>query len=209
MNNQNPNPSVKKGPNHQVLNLALAGILIALGTILSFLKLFDLPYGGSVTICGMLPVMVFAYRAGPKWGLGAGLVFSVLQLLFGLDALKGVSGATVVGSIFLDYLLAFTVLWLAGFFRGKLKSHATDFTLGCLVAGLLRYLCSFLSGWILWSEYADANFSPILAGMSGQQLAFFYSLVYNGGYMIPEILITCIAGFLVMQFAGQQILKGT
>ena len=167
MNNQNPNPSVKKGPNHQVLNLALAGILIALGTILSFLKLFDLPYGGSVTICGMLPVMVFAYRAGPKWGLGAGLV------------------------------------------RGKLKSHPTAFTLGCLVAGLLRYLCSFLSGWILWSEYADANFSPILAGMSGQQLAFFYSLVYNGGYMIPEILITCIAGFLVMQFAGQQILKGT
>ncbi|WP_322199962.1 energy-coupled thiamine transporter ThiT [Acutalibacter intestini] len=209
MNNQNPNPSVKKGPNHQVLNLALAGILIALGTILSFLKLFDLPYGGSVTICGMLPVMVFAYRAGPKWGLGAGLVFSVLQLLFGLDALKGVSGATVVGSIFLDYLLAFTVLGLAGIFRGKLKSHPTAFTLGCLVAGLLRYLCSFLSGWILWSEYADANFSPILAGMSGQQLAFFYSLVYNGGYMIPEILITCIAGFLVMQFAGQQILKGT
>ncbi|MCI8385779.1 MAG: energy-coupled thiamine transporter ThiT [Acutalibacter sp.] len=207
MNNQiqRPKPAVRAN----VQNLALAGLLIALGTILSFLKLFDLPYGGSVTICGMLPVMVFAYRAGPKWGLGAGLAFSVLQLLFGLDALKGVSGATVAGSIFLDYLLAFTVLGLAGLFRGRLKSHPAAFTLGCLVAGLLRYLCSFLSGWILWSEYADAAFSPLLAGMSGQQLACFYSLVYNGGYMIPEILITCLAGFLVMKFAGKQILKGT
>lgn len=67
MNNQiqRPKPAVRAN----VQNLALAGLLIALGTILSFLKLFDLPYGGSVTICGMLPVMVFAYRAGPKLSL--------------------------------------------------------------------------------------------------------------------------------------------
>lgn len=190
-----------------VENLVLAGVLIALGTALSFVKVFDLPYGGSITLCSMLPVMVFAYRSGTKWGLGAGFTFSVLQLLFGLDALKGVSGATVVGSVLLDYLLAFTVLGLAGIFRGKIKNDPAAFTLGCFAAGMLRYVCSFLSGWILWGEYADVNFSPMLAGMSGQQLACCYSLVYNGSYMIPEIIVTCIAGFLVMQFLGKIILK--
>ncbi len=193
----------------RVQNLVLAGVLIALGTALSFIKVFDLPYGGSITLCSMLPVMLFAYRAGLKWGLGAGFTFSVLQLLFGMDGLKGISGATVAGSILLDYLLAFTVLGLAGLFRGRVRHRAASFTLGCLAAGLLRYLCSFLSGWILWSEYADANFSPLLAGMSGQKLACLYSLVYNGSYMLPEILLTCLAAFLVMQFAGSFLLKGT
>lgn len=209
MNNpSNPSPiPVRPQFSSRVYNLVLAGVLIALGTVLSFVKFLNLPWGGSITLCSMLPVMLFAYRAGIKWGLGAGFTFSVLQLLFGLDALKGVSGTTVAGSIVLDYLLAFTVLGLAGIFRGKIKNDPAAFTLGCLVSGLLRYLCSFLSGWILWGEYADANFSPMLAGMSGQTLACFYSLVYNGSYMIPEILVTCLAAFLVMQFAGKYILK--
>lgn len=191
----------------RTLNLVTGGVLVALGTVLSFIKVFDLPYGGSITLCSMLPVMLFSYRAGTKWGLGAGFVFSVLELLFGLDALKGISGTTVAGSIFLDYLLAFTVLGLAGIFRNKIKNGPLAFTLGCLVAGLLRYASSFLSGWILWGEYADVNFSPMLAGMSGNTLACFYSLFYNGSYMIPEILITCVAAFLLMQFAGKQILS--
>lgn len=208
MNQQNPSTRIPRSKSEQrVINLVLAGVMIALGTVLSFIKVFDLPYGGSITLCCMLPVMLFAYYAGIKWGLGAGFTFGVLQLLFGLDDLKGVSGATVVGSVFLDYLLAFAVLGVAGIFRNKIKNNPAAFTLGCFVAGLLRYASSFLSGWILWGEYADVNFSPILAGMSGQQLACFYSLAYNGSYMIPEIIVTCIVGFLVMQLLGRFILK--
>lgn len=194
--------------NTRTKKLVLGGIMVALGTVLSFLKLYHLPQGGSITVVSMLPVMLFAYIAGTKWGLGAGFVLGVLQLLFGLEDLKGVSGATVAGSVFLDYLLAFTVLGLAGIFRNKLKNRPLGFTLGCLIAGLLRYLSSFLSGWILWGEYADVAFSPeLLGGMSGNTLACFYSLLYNGSYMIPEIIITCIAAFLVMQFAGNQLFK--
>lgn len=206
-NNTLNTPNSPRSRRRNVEDLVLAGVMVALGTALSFVKVFDLPYGGSITLCSMLPVMLFAYRSGTKWGLGAGFTFSVLELLFGLDALKGVSGATVVGSIFLDYLLAFTVLGLAGIFRGKIKNDPAAFTLGCFVAGMLRYVCSFLSGWILWGEYADVNFSPMLAGMSGQQLACCYSLVYNGSYMIPEIIVTCVVGFLVMQLLGRFILK--
>lgn len=201
----------------QIFNLVLAGVLIALGTALSFVKVFDLPYGGSITLCSMLPVMLFAYRAGIKWGLGAGFVFSVLQLLFGLDALKGISGVTVAGSILLDYLLAFTMLGLAGLLRGKLKSHPIAFTLGCLTAGLLRYVCSVLSGWLLWAQFMEVNymqelvaqFFPSLKAWTGSQLAIIYSACYNGTYMFPEILITCFAAFLIMQFAGKYILQGT
>lgn len=193
--------------NQKTKNLVLGGVLVALGTVLSFIKVFDLPQGGSITLCSMLPVMLFAYLCGAKWGLASGFTYSVLQLLLGLNALKGISGGALVGSILLDYLLAFTVLGLAGIFRNKVKQDGLSFTLGCLVAGLLRYLCSFLSGWILWGAYADENFSPMLAGMSGQTLACCYSLVYNGSYMVPEIIITCIVAFVIMQTAGKQLKK--
>ena len=121
----------------------------------------------------------------------------------------------LVGSIFLDYLIAFTVLGLAGMFRGKIKNDALAFTLGSLVAMLLRYLCSFLSGWLLWVDVVeDAGYMqevigayiPALSGLTGNTLAIVYSLVYNGVYMIPEIILTCVVGFLLVQFAGNQIL---
>lgn len=193
--------------NKQTKALVLGGVMVALSTVLSLIKIFHLPQGGSITLCSMLPIMLFAYYAGTKWGLAAGLVRGVLDLLTGLDSIKGISGGALVGSILLDYLLAFTVLGLAGIFRKKIKNEGVSAVLGFLVAGLLRYLCSFLSGWILWGAYADANFSPMLSGMSGNTLACFYSLLYNGSYMVPEIVITCIVGFLVIKFAGRQLQK--
>lgn len=189
----------------RTFNLVLAGVMIAMGTALGFVKPFELPYGGAITLCSMLPVMFFSYRCGLKWGLSAGLVFSVLQLLFGLDALKGISAMMVVGSIFLDYILAFTVLGLAGMFRGKIKNDAVAFTLGSFVSMMLRYFCSFLSGWVLWASFNEtadmqgfiATFFPALGNLSGTALAVVYSLVYNGSYMIPEIILTCVVGFLL------------
>lgn len=199
----------------RTFNLVLAGIMIAMATVLSFIKPFgQLPYGGSITICSMLPILFFSYRCGLKWGLGAGLVFSVLQLLFGLSDLRGLSVGTLLGSIFLDYIFAFTVLGLGGMFRGKIKNDAAAFTLGSFISMMLRYFCSFLSGWVLWAAMNEATamqefigqFIPALANVSGTTLAVLYSLIYNGVYMIPEILITCVVGFLLVQFAGKQIL---
>ena len=196
-------------------NLVLGGIMIAMATVLSFIAPFKLPYGGSITLCSMLPVMFFSYRCGLKWGLGAGLVYSVIRLLFGLGDLRGLTPGTLIGSIFLDYIFAFTVLGLGGMFRGKLKNDAAAFTLGSFVSMMLRYVCSFLSGWVLWAgmnETADmqgfiAQFIPALANVTGTTLAVVYSLVYNGAYMIPEIVLTCVVGFLLVQFAGKQILE--
>lgn len=193
--------------NKQTKTLVLGGVMVALSTVLSFVKVFHLPQGGSITLCSMLPIMLFAYFCGTKWGLAAGLVRGVLDLLTGLDSLKGIGGWSLIGSILLDYILAFTMLGLAGIFRKKIKNEGLSVVLGCLVAGLLRYLCSFLSGWILWGAYADANFSPMLAGMSGNTLACFYSLLYNGSYMLPEIIITCVVAFVILKLAGRDLKK--
>lgn len=198
----------------RTINLVLGGVMIAMSTVLGFLKLWEAPYGGAITVCSMLPILFYSYRCGLKWGLGAGLVNSVLQLLLGMSALRGLTAGTLIGSIFLDYILAFTVLGLGGMFRGKLKNDAAAFALGSLIAMLLRYFCSFLSGWILWAALCDATYMqeviaayiPGLANVSGTTLAIVYSLVYNGVYMIPEIILTCVVGFLLVQFAGKQIL---
>ena len=131
-----------------------------------------------------------------------------------MSALKGLTVGTLVGSILLDYILAFTVLGLGGMFRGHIKNDAVAFTLGSFVTMMLRYFCSFLSGWLLWSALNEATYMqeviatyiPGLANVSGTTLAVVYSLVYNGVYMIPEIILTCVVGFLLVQFAGKQVL---
>ena len=99
-------------------------------------------------------------------------------------------------------------------FRGHIKNDAVAFTLGSFVTMMLRYFCSFLSGWLLWSALNEATYMqeviatyiPGLANVSGTTLAVVYSLVYNGVYMIPEIILTCVVGFLLVQFAGKQVL---
>ena len=199
-----------------IFNLVLGGIMIAMATVLGFLKLWEAPYGGSITVCSMLPILFYSYRCGLKWGLGAAFVNSALQLLLGASALRGLSVGTLLGSIFLDYILAFTVLGLGGMFRGRIKNDAVAFTLGSFVAMMLRYFCSFLSGWILWADVVNdapymqeviGTYIPALANVTGTTLAIIYSLVYNGVYMIPEIVLTCVVGFLLVQFAGNQVLK--
>ena len=97
-----------------IFNLVLGGIMVAMATVLGFLKLWEAPYGGSITVCSMLPILFYSYRCGLKWGLGAAFVNSALQLLLGASALRGLSVGTLLGSIFLDYILAFAVLGLGG-----------------------------------------------------------------------------------------------
>ena len=65
----------------RTFNLVLGGIMVAMATVLGFIKVYEAPYGGAITVCSMLPILFYSYRCGLKWGLGAGLVHSVLQLL--------------------------------------------------------------------------------------------------------------------------------
>ena len=118
---------------NRTLPLVECAIMIALATVLSMVKLAELPYGGSITIASMLPIAIIAYRRGMGWGLGSAFVYAVIQQLLGLNSLSYVTTwQSVVAVILLDYIVAFTVVGFAGIFRNAIKSQAAALTLGCV-----------------------------------------------------------------------------
>lgn len=201
--------------NKKTFKLVYGGVMIALATVLSMIKIYELPFGGSITLCSMLPIMFYAYKFGLKWGLFAGFIYGVLQLLLGTGAMKGLDFVTILGSLFFDYLLAFTLLGTAGLFRGKIKANAMAFSAGTVIAAFLRFICHWISGILFFGTYAEWYFGQesmpiggwILSRFSGFGLSVIYSAIYNAFYMLPEIVLTALAGFLLVQFAGKQLLK--
>ncbi len=187
--------------------LVEGALLIAISAVLSIWPKFKfLPYGGSITVCSMLPIILFSYRRGIKWGLLGGLAFALIQTITGFTS-SGTGFVPFVFELLFDYLVAFTVLGLGGMFRGKLGSSKKEFVTGTVVAIMLRYLSHFISGYVVWGEYAEWFFGEvgswgqnILNTMSGNALSAFYSLVYNGTYMIPELIITTIVAAIIFPY---------
>ena len=204
--------------NEKTKRLTISGVLIALGTILSMIKVFDLPYGGSITLAGMVPVIILGYKYGVKWGLFSGLIYSILQAVLGATTSQAFAGMydpehaaksviNIILMAFLDYILAFTVLGLSGMFKGKIKNDTAAIAIGGGVAVLFRLCAHFLSGWILWGSYAEWFFTDvmnnsfgqsILSNYSGQGLAAIYSIVYNSCYMLPELAVTVFVTVALM-----------
>ena len=161
--------------------LCEGAIMVALAQILSYIKIMELPNGGSLTPA-MFPILLFAVRWGLKDGLLAGFVFGLLQLIF--------DGAYAWGwqSMLLDYLVAFPPLGLAGLFKGKKWGIFAGTVLGCLG----RFIVHFISGITIYRIYAPTE---ILGTVFDEPTL--YSLVYNGSYMLPNtILALAIAGLL-------------
>ncbi|MBQ4599323.1 MAG: energy-coupled thiamine transporter ThiT [Clostridia bacterium] len=168
--------------NTKVRALVESAIMIAIATVLSMIKIIDLPYGGSVTIASMFPIVIISYRHGLKWGCAAGLVYGVVQQLLGLSTLSYfTSWQSIIAIILLDYVVAFAVAGLGGAFRNCVKSQSTSLALGSLLVCILRYACHVLSGATVW------------AGVSiPTKAALAYSFVYNATYMLPEVIIMVI-----------------
>ena len=165
--------------------LVECAILIAIASVLSIIKLIELPYGGSVTVASMLPIIIIAYKYGTGWGLSSGLIFAVIQQLMGLKNLSyGTSWQAVVAIILLDYIIAFTVAGLGGVFRKKIKNQNTALVAGIILVSVLRYICHVISGATVW------------AGLSiPTNAALIYSLGYNATYMLPEMIVLIIIGY--------------
>lgn len=150
--------------------LAFCAMSIALGTVLSKLKLFEFPTGGSLTLFSMLPVCLPGYFFGLGAGLLTGVAYGVLQLL--LDPYVLFPAQLVV-----DYLLAFGALGLSGLF-----SNAKNGLLrGYLAAVCGRYVFAVLSGWLFFGAYAWEGWAPLP-----------YSLAYNAIYIFTEAALTVI-----------------
>lgn len=173
----------------RIIRLTLSALMIALSTILSMLKLFQVPQGGSVTILSMVPLVIIALMYGPRWGTFTCFAHGLLQLLLGLSNLRGLDLVTLLGSVFLDYIFAFAVIGLAGI-TWKMKNRAAAAGIGAAIGVFLRFVCHFLSGWLLWSEVV-ADWSSIV-----------YSITYNGSYMLPELIFTVIASAIIWPIVG-------
>ena len=177
--------------------LCEGAILVGLAFVLSFVKLYQLPNGGSLTPA-MFPILLFALRFGLGRGLLAGFVFGLLQMIF--------DGAYAWGwqSMLLDYLVAFTPLGLAGLFKGKAWGIFPGTVMGCLA----RFAVHYISGVTIYRIIEPTN----LPGFGTFDNAKLYSLIYNGVYMLPNMLLALLlAGVLYVPlkryYAGQDLLK--
>lgn len=174
--------------------LAESAMLIALGTVLSLVK-FDMPMGGGLTLCSMLPLVLISHRYGWRWGLISALVYSVLQLVLGLDNVRyATSFIMAVSIVMLDYIVAYTVIGLSGLFDQLTKNRRAALATGIAVTFFLRFICHFITGVWIW----DALW-PNEYGMT----SVVYSLVYNGWYMGAELVLTEIVAMLIYQPLGK------
>ncbi len=156
--------------------LCEGAVMVAIAQILSYIKLWEMPWGGSIVLA-MVPIILFSVRWGLGSGLLAGFVFGVLQFMF--DGGFAIGWQSIVG----DYLLAFTVLGLAGLMKGK----KLGVFWGTLIGGFARFLVHYVVGATIWAAYMPDTFF----GMT-MTSPWIYSLLYNIAYMGPNIIITLV-----------------
>ena len=199
--------------------LTESAMLLAMAIVLELVaKLFipEMPFGGQVTIVSMLPVVLISYRHGMKWGFVASFAYALLEMALGAKTVSAAflpgyfgDGAMILNALLmclLDYVLAYTVLGLGGIFRNRMENRGAALACGSLVALGSRYLCHIASGYILFGSYAEWYFTQegfpawgarLVESLSPTALGIVYSLVYNGMYMIPEIVCTVIVALIL------------
>ena len=204
--------------------LTESAMLLAVAIVLElFSKMFipEMPFGGQITLVSMLPVVLISYRHGVKWGLVAGLGYALIEMLIGARTVAAAfqpgyfgDGTMLLNALImcvLDYLVAFTVLGLGGMFRDKIKAPGAALALGSVVALGARYVSHIASGYILFSGWAEWFFTQegfpawgaaLVESLSPNMLGFVYSLVYNGMYMVPEIILTAIVSVFLARAKG-------
>lgn len=169
--------------------LTEGAILIAAAEVLSFLPLYKLPWGGSIDFA-MLPILLFCTR----WGFGPGMLVScahaILQTLF--------EGGIAIGweSIIGDFLLAYAILGVAGLFKGRFVS-------GAIVACVLRFLVHYVVGATIWAAYMPETFFNMT-----MTTPWLYSALYNGAYMLPDLVLILALYFLLCRTPLAAYFKG-
>ena len=211
--------------------VAYGAVAIALSFVLSYIRVFRMPQGGSITPASMLPLMLFAAAFGFGPGVAAGLVYGVLQYLQGGDFLS-------VWQVIFDYLIAFAALGLAGLYRYTKKTWQVWLTIGLSAALLILMMISYQQNWLLYAVLLAAlavlaffvardsgrysllpamgiavlgrAASAVIAGLMWVaaypvegQAPFVYSVIYNGAYLVPELVI-CMA---VAGLTGNRLLR--
>ncbi len=162
---QTEGETAAKRPLFDVRSLSFAAMCLAAAFVLSYIKIVDLPQGGAITPVSMLPIILFAYIYGARRGFIVSFVFFLLQLLQGVYFLNPVQ-------FFFDYIFAFTIIGVAGFFKKNLM-------LGTVAAHLLRYVSHVIAAFAFFRQYNETGINDVA-----------YCLIYNSFVLIE--LVACI-----------------
>ena len=154
--------------------LAEIATSVALAYVLNLIIIYHLPQGGSITLGSMVPILLLGLRRGPYMGIFAGTVFGIVQL-----ALGGYWFSLI--QVILDYPIAFAVLGIAGYFKKQPL-------IGVTISVGLRFIAHFISGIVFFGEWAPPELGP-----------YVYSAIYNGSYLVPEMIISCILVYLLIK----------
>ena len=174
------------GMSEKTFRLVLSAVMIGLATVLSLIKVYQMPLGGSVTLCSMLPILLIGYKYGAKWGMFTGFVYAIVQLLLDLGAVLswGLTPTAVAASFVFDYLVAFSVLGLAGIYgKGFVR-----YILGMVTAMLFRFVSHVISGVTAYGSFLPKEWHNHL---------WLYSVVYNGTFILPDLIICLFVGAII------------
>lgn len=168
--------------------LVYGGMCVALSFVLSYIKIWHMPQGGSITLASMLPLVLYAFAFGPVAGIIAGVAYGFLQLFQDMYILHW-------AQVLFDYPLAFGFLGLAGIVPARIKSLQVRFGLGICIGILGRYFMHVMSGAIFFAEYA------------GDMNPWIYSLGYNATYLSIELIITLVLGVVLASTPIYKVMK--
>ncbi len=163
--------------------------VIALCTILSYIKIFRMPYGGSITLASMAPLMLLSFRRGAKIGLCTGFTYGLLRIILSFDIPPAGNFMSLILVCIMDYLLAYVVIGLASVFTFGIRKKSIAIFAAAFTAGFIKYVISVLSGVLIWQNY-----------VAHEQSVWIYSTIYNASYMLPEIIIASFACALVGKY---------
>jgi len=181
--------------------ITLSAMMIATATILSLVKVFEMPLGGSVTLLSMFPLCMISIVYGVGFAIIPCIVFGILQIVLSGAFGWGLTPEMLVGTMLLDYILAYGSLALAGLFR---KKGVWGIVFGIVIACFVRFICHVVSGVVIFRTLDQ--FSAF--GNTFQNRPILYSICYNGLFMLPETLFTCIGAMIITRLkAIKELIK--
>lgn len=179
----------QKERRNNLLRLAECSVMLALSVVLSFIEVWKMPMGGGITLLSMLPICLVAVKYGLKGALPTAFLYSVIQFAIGFASgnvfVYCTTAFTWIICLLFDYIVPFTVLGFSGVFRKK--SGNAGIIMGIAFTIFIRFACHYVTGVVIWGQWAE--------GMS----PYLYSLFYNGQYMLPECIITCIGAGIIIK----------
>ena len=181
--------------------LAECAVMVGVAVVLSiYAKIWEAPLGGSVTLFSMAPLIIIGLRHGALWGYACSFIYSALYLLFyGIGQIIGISLYVFVMSSLIDYILAYTLIGTAGFFKifidkSKTKRVKIIFAAAAtLTACILRFISHVWVGATVWYELTKGWYADDPGHYVHTVGMWTYSFIYNLQYMLPETVITLVA----------------